>query len=120
MNVVDALGGIDVKVPKYQVIGRDDGVFVTKKGKYTIKPGENHFNAKQALSFVRERKAFVEGDTIRGKNQMLMLKAILKKCTSASIDVYKRQDIESGIVYSLSRYSITINPTYAITTPEKA
>ena len=85
MNVVDALGGIDVKVPKYQVIGRDDGVFVTKKGKYTIKPGENHFNAKQALSFVRERKAFVEGDTIRGKNQMLMLKAILKKCTSASI-----------------------------------
>lgn len=35
-----------------------------KKGKYTIKPGENHFNAKQALSFVRERKAFVEGDTI--------------------------------------------------------
>lgn len=85
MNVVDALGGITVNVPKYRVVGRDDGVFVTKKGKYTIKPGENHFNAKQALSFVRERKAFVEGDTIRGKNQMLMLKAILKKCTSATI-----------------------------------
>ncbi|WP_231385325.1 LCP family protein [Candidatus Stoquefichus massiliensis] len=85
MNVVDALGGIDVTVPKYRVIGRDDGVFVTKKGKYTIKPGLNHFNAKQALSFVRERKAFVEGDTIRGKNQMLMLKAILKKCTSSAI-----------------------------------
>lgn len=85
MNVVDALGGIDVTVPKYRVIGRDDGVFVTKKGKYTIEPGLNHFNAKQALSFVRERKAFVEGDTIRGKNQMLMLKAILKKCTSSAI-----------------------------------
>lgn len=85
INVVDALGGITVKVPKYRVIGRDDGVFVTKKGHYTIKPGVNHFNAKQALSFVRERKAFVEGDAIRGKNQMLMLKAILKKCCSASI-----------------------------------
>ena len=85
MNVVDALGGIDVNVPKYAVIGRDDGVFVTKKGHYTIKPGLNHFNSKQALSFVRERKAFVGGDDIRGKNQMLMVKAILKKCCSASI-----------------------------------
>lgn len=85
MNVVDALGGINVTVPKYRVVGRDDGVFVTKKGHYTIQPGKNHFNAKEALSFVRERKAFVEGDDIRGKNQMLMLKAILKKCTSASI-----------------------------------
>ena len=35
--------------------------------------------------FVRERKAFVEGDDIRGKNQMLMLKAIIKKCCSPSI-----------------------------------
>lgn len=85
MNVVDALGGIEVKVPKYNVVGREDGVFVTKKGKYTIKPGLNEFNAKQALSFVRERKSFVEGDTIRGKNQMLMLKAIIKKCCSPSI-----------------------------------
>lgn len=85
MNVVDALGGISVDVPKYRVIGRDDGVFVTKKGHYTIKPGVNKFNAKQALSFVRERKAFVEGDDIRGKNQMLMLKAIIKKCCSPSI-----------------------------------
>lgn len=85
MNVVDALGGIEVKVPQYNVVGRDDGVFVTKKGNYTIKPGVNQFNAKQALSFVRERKAFVGGDTIRGKNQMLMLKAIIKKCCSTSI-----------------------------------
>lgn len=85
MNVVDALGGISVKVPKYDVVGNDEGIFVTKKGNYTIKPGVNNFNAKQALSFVRERKAFVQGDVVRGENQMLMIKAIIKKCCSTSI-----------------------------------
>lgn len=33
LNIVDALGGITVNVPKYRVVGRDDGVFVTKKRK---------------------------------------------------------------------------------------
>ena len=43
MNVIDALGGIEVTVPKYDVIGRDDGVFVTRLDKYTIKPGKQTF-----------------------------------------------------------------------------
>lgn len=85
MNVIDALGGITVDVPKYDVIGRDDGVFTTKLDKYTIAPGINEFDSKHALSFVRERKAFVDGDAIRGKNQMLMIKAIIKKCCSSAI-----------------------------------
>lgn len=85
INVVDALGGISVNVPKYQVSGRTDGVFVTNKGNYTIKPGVNDFTADQALSFVRERKSFVQGDVIRGENQMLMLKTIIKKCCSPSV-----------------------------------
>lgn len=85
LNVIDALGGITIDVPKYDVIGRDDGVFTTKLDKYVIKPGINNFDSKHALSFVRERKAFVKGDEIRGKNQMLMIKAIIKKCCSPSI-----------------------------------
>lgn len=85
MNVIDALGGITVNVPKYDVIGRDDGVFVTRLDHYTIEPGEQTFDSKHALSFVRERYAFVLGDEIRGKNQMIMLKAIIKKCCSPAI-----------------------------------
>lgn len=85
LNVVDALGGITIDVPKYDVVGRDDGVFTTKLDKYTIEPGVNNFDSKHALSFVRERKAFVQGDAIRGKNQMIMIKAIIKKCCSAAI-----------------------------------
>lgn len=99
MNVVDALGGITVDVPKYAVKDRDDGVFVTKKGKYTIKPGINQFNAKQALCFVRERKAFVKGDAIRGKNQMIMLKAIIKKCCSPAI-ITKMDKVFSSVADS--------------------
>lgn len=97
MNVIDELGGITIDVPKYQVIGRNDGVFTTKKGHYTIKPGINTFNSKEALSFVRERKAFVDGDNVRGKNQMLMVKAIIKKCCSPSIITHM-----TGVFESLS------------------
>jgi len=85
MNVVDALGGIEIDVPKYDVIGRDDGVFTTRLDHYTISPGLQTFDSKHALSFVRERYAFAEGDDIRGKNQMIMLKAIIKKCCSPAI-----------------------------------
>lgn len=89
MNVIDALGGITIDVPKYQVIGRNDGVFKTKKGNdgkgYVIEPGKTTMDADKALAFVRERKAFVDGDNIRGKNQMLMVQALVKKCCSPSI-----------------------------------
>ena len=87
LNIVDALGGVTVDIPKYKVYGNNDGVFTTVKGNYTMKPGVMEMNAKQALAFVRERKSFIEGVTIRGKNQMLMFKSILKKCISPSIIV---------------------------------
>lgn len=87
LNIVDALGGVTVDIPKYKVYGNDEGIFTTVKGNYTMKPGIMEMNADQALCFVRERKSFVEGVTIRGKNQMLMFKSILKKCISPSIIV---------------------------------
>ncbi|MCD7949810.1 MAG: LCP family protein [Erysipelotrichaceae bacterium] len=86
INVIDALGGtITIDVPQYDVVGNDEGYFTTKIGNYTIYPGENTFDAQEALAFVRERKAFVDGDTVRGQNQMLMLKAIIKKICSSSL-----------------------------------
>lgn len=85
LNIVDALGGVTVDIPKYAVYGNDEGIFTTVKGNYTMKPGLMEMNAKQALAFVRERKSFIEGVEIRGKNQMLMFKSILKKCISPSI-----------------------------------
>ena len=76
INVIDALGGITVYSPRE---------FVTIKGHYTIKKGENTLNAKQALSFVRERKAFADGDFMRGRNQQRMIVAIVDKVSSPAI-----------------------------------
>lgn len=97
MSVVDALGGIDITIPKYKVVGNNRGEFTTKIYKYKMKPGKTHMNSKQALAFVRERKSFLEGDNVRNKNQMIMLKAILKKC--CSLGVITKLD---GILGSLS------------------
>lgn len=85
MNVIDALDGITIDVPKYPCLHSDDGTFTTKIGKYTISPGINTFDAKHALAFVRERKSFVAGDFVRGQNQQLMMKAILNKVCSPKI-----------------------------------
>ena len=40
-----------------------------------VKQGKNHFTGKEALAFVRERKALAEGDNQRGKNQQALLTA---------------------------------------------
>lgn len=76
INIVDALGGITVYSPHE---------FTTVKGNYHIHKGENNLNAKEALSFVRERKAFVDGDFERGRNQQRMIQAIVKKICSPAI-----------------------------------
>ncbi|MEG0276619.1 MAG: LCP family protein [Coprobacillus sp.] len=76
VDIVDALGGISVYSP-YQ--------FKTVKGNYQIVKGYNNLNAKQALSFVRERKRLPSGDFDRGKNQQRMISAIIKKIASPAI-----------------------------------
>lgn len=77
INVVDTLGGIKVN-SKYS--------FTSKDG-YGYKKGINNLNGKEALSFVRERKAFgnMGGDRVRGENQQLVLKALIEKALTPSI-----------------------------------
>ena len=75
VNIVNALGGVDV-YSEYD--------FQSWNG-YNFSKGYNKVNGKQALSFVRERKTFNQGDNQRGKNQQAMIEAIFRKCTSPSI-----------------------------------
>lgn len=82
INIVDALGGINVN---------SDYSFNTIDG-YSFKKGINNLNGKEALSFSRERKAFKEGDRIRGKNQEKVLTAIINKAMSPTI-ISKYTDI---------------------------
>ena len=76
INLVDALGGVDVE-SVYD--------FVTYEFYYNIKKGINHLDGKLALDFVRTRKAFKAGDRVRGENQQRMIAAILKKVISPNI-----------------------------------
>ena len=85
MNIIDAIGGVDIDIPEYKT-KNGDGTFTTKIYKYNMKPGKTHMDAKHALAYVRERKSFIDGDRIRGQNQQIMIKAIVKKiCTPAIV-----------------------------------
>lgn len=75
IDIVDALDGIAVN---------SNYSFTTVDG-YSFKKGNNYLDGKEALSFARERKAFKEGDRIRGENQQLILTSIINKATSTKI-----------------------------------
>ena len=75
IDIVNAIGGVEVY---------SDYTFQSVKG-FNYTKGYNKVNGKQALSFVRERKAFNEGDRQRGKNQQAMIDAIAHKCMSPKI-----------------------------------
>lgn len=77
INIVDALDGISVN-SNYK--------FTSVDGYYYNK-GINYLDGKKALSFVRERKSFANGDRIRGENQELVLAALIEKAVSPSIIV---------------------------------
>ncbi len=76
VKIVNALGGVDVDSPY---------AFTTTHGKYEIKQGMNHLNGDMALGFVRERYSFSSGDNQRGKNQEILLAALINKAMSPAI-----------------------------------
>ena len=55
------------------------------KKTYKFKKGLNHLDGDAALSFVRERHSFADGDITRGENQMIVLEALIKKAMSPKI-----------------------------------
>lgn len=76
-GLTDAVNGIDVdvKLPFTSTLG---------SGQY-FAPGVNHLNGAQALDFVRERKAFSDGDYQRVRNQQTFLKAVLAKAVGNGV-----------------------------------
>lgn len=78
-EIVDVMGGIDVESELAFTTSKAAGEVVD------VKEGMNHFNGKQALAFVRERKALATGDNQRGKNQQALLTALIKKTMSPMI-----------------------------------
>lgn len=75
IDIVDALGGVNV-YSKYSFTSQDG---------YYYNQGYNSVDGKKALSFVRERKSFSEGDRTRVENQAAMIEALINKAISPSI-----------------------------------
>ena len=74
-RMIDAVGGVTV----YSELQ-----YYTPTGTL-IKKGDNYMNGTTALEFVRERYAFEDGDNARGRHQMAVIKAIIKKAASGAI-----------------------------------
>jgi LCP family protein required for cell wall assembly len=74
-KIIDALGGITV----------DSDYSFTSQDGYSYSKGENTLDGARALSFARERHAFAEGDNQRGKNQMAVIKGVIKKAMSPEL-----------------------------------
>lgn len=81
INIVDALGGVDVTVPEGMAVSK----FYTNSNLEGVHEGENHLDGKRALAYSRERKAYLDGDVQRARNQQQVLQAMFKKATSPEI-----------------------------------
>lgn len=89
VDIVDALGGVDVESPmEFQTntmdIPNEDGTGFDERS-YHFPAGKVHLNGREALAFSRERYAFVDGDNQRGRNQMTVIRAIVDRVTSPAI-----------------------------------
>ena len=113
VDLVDALGGITVKVPKDLCTDNSD-----RKGKICIKAGKQTLNGEEALVLARNRKQLANGDLDRGVNQQKVLQGILnsaKKINSASdvskiLDaVSKNMDTNMSVETILSFYDVGKN-----------
>ncbi len=79
INIVDALGGLDV----YSDTEFDTSVESGHTGH--VVEGMNHFDGYEALAFCRERKNLADGDNARGVHQQAVITAIIKKMMSPSM-----------------------------------
>ena len=89
IDIVDAMGGIDVESPMEfyttaMEMPNEDGNGYSDQAFY-FPEGKVHLTGREALAFSRERSAFVDGDSQRGKNQMTVIKGIVEKASSSAV-----------------------------------
>ena len=89
-EIVDVMGGVDVESELAFTTGEEAGAIVE------VKDGKNHFTGKEALAFVRERKALAAGDNQRGKNQQALLTGLIKQAISPMI-IFRANDMINSV-----------------------
>ncbi len=97
LNVIDAIGGIDVY---------NDQAFVSLHGGDYFPIGQVHMNAKEALGYVRERFALKNGDLDRSRNQEKVIKAVIEKM------LQKENLLNADRIFRLVSQSIQTNVSF--------
>ena len=115
---INAVGGVDV-YSEYEFTP-------VKKKEWTAQKGWNHMGGEQDLGYARERKACIDGDNQRIKNQQAVLEAVLKKATSSrtmllsynkilsNLRDYFRMSFSSAELRSLMKLQLAKNPQWKI------
>lgn len=103
--VVDALGGVTINSD----VDFENG-WEAAPETYHFVVGDNECNGEQTLAFCRERKAFLDGDYQRGRNQLAALTGVINKLTSPAILTKY-----SSILDSVGEMILTSMPTSDIT-----
>lgn len=105
INVINALGGIDVDVPMdfCERKANRTGIMYVKKGFQTL-------TGEEALALARHRYTLVEGDLGRAKNQQLVINAIIKKAMTS--DILSKIDELVAVVGETVQTNITKKEIY--------
>lgn len=90
VDVIDALGGVEVEVP-YEFKESDSN---DKRDTIHLLPGEQLLNGEEALALARTRKH--DNDVERGKRQLEIVKAVADKATSIG-SITKIDDIIQAV-----------------------
>lgn len=77
VQVVDALGGIDMHI--------DKTITSIHSPNRTFEEGWNNLDGEEALDYVRQRYQFADGDYTRMRNQQKLIMAIMDKAASAGV-----------------------------------
>lgn len=119
IDIVDALGGIDIDVAEGMAISR----FYSDSTLEGVHEGQNHLNGKRALAYSRERKAYLDGDVQRARNQQQVLQAMFKKASSPEV-ITKYSNILKAVgkafdtnmttkeITSFIKYQLQANPSW--------
>ena len=95
IQLVDALGGIDIYSDKAFIPYTDHGIKIPK--------GNVHMDGRMALAFARERYTYQSGDQHRTENQQAVLQAIIKKAASSSIRALVNKQLDDNIKWDFQK-----------------
>ena len=119
VQIVDALGGVDVDSPQTFTTSEDSGLVMN------VVQGMNHFTGEQALAFSRERQNVEGGDNQRGVDQQLVITAMIKKMLSpamltgangiiSSVSGNIDTNMSQEQIQQLIKTQLDTNPTWSI------